>query len=371
MDSSYHQFFQKTGYDTAQYLASLFLRTLHNQVLVETAPLLPQLFNQIWNRLEPSSTASLSERFIEISVHEVVQLVSSSCIQKVNELLQLDYPVPPPSPGGYEPSPSNERGYEILTFLILGAIVISLPVSTMTTCGLLTAVGGMLLTDTSEREDELVSHTKKIINERIRICEERCVKNYVEALKEVREFEDVFGKLFGINFDERSLSLTDELHEKYEVLNNQQRTQESAPGESQKNHQEDNDFKMTKIFTLSVSIDPDHSTKTYFIISTLVVSPPNASLPPSPHHFRVRFSTLRGIYLKLCSLSPSHDVHYNSFPSRTYLPCYEKEFLVERGRGVLGWLRVCESDEKLHDCLSEELMKFKDESRIPALKIFE
>ena len=170
------------------------------------------------------------------------------------------------------------------------------------------------------------------------------------------EFEEYFGKALGISFDQHTLSRLsmDPLHP---IINRL-----PTP-------KEDNDHSNDKIFVLSVSLDPDHSTKTYYIISALI-TPPSSKAPPYLHHFRLRFSSCREIYLNISSLYPHHSLHYDSFPPRTILPCYDGDFLRERARELLGWFRVCESDEELHKSLSVELMKVVEEScdSFPSLK---
>ena len=425
MESAHHQFNQKTDYDTAQYLASRVVRTLLNQALNESTPLLPQLFQRNWERLVPNQTAPEAEKFIQVSVDQFFDLVCSSFLRKGNEFFQLPSPpnVQPPSPpssqtslsGLVESSTEHKQkivgghgfskathdwrtngGYGVVGYFFLGALMISVPVGVVTGLGvgvfsgvgygLLTAVGvpvgacsGLFVSleyelpgfDYEEvvniSREKLEKATKTIVNEKMGKLEEGCVKKLVDFLKGESEnasisgislegWEERFGNLLGINFDQLSLSLGDMRHENYY-------------SQLHKTNQEDiNLEKQNKIFTLSVSLDPDNSTASYFIISTLIIPPPNTLLPPSPYHFRFRFSTCREIYLKICSLHPNHALHFQSFPPRTYLPCYEKSFLIERGRGLLGWLRVCETDDRLHQCLSEEFMKFKGESREVSLQ---
>ena len=155
------------------------------------------------------------------------------------------------------------------------------------------------------------------------------------------EFEDHFGELFGIAFDQVTLSRL--------FLNS---TLE------------------TKICILSVSLDPDYTNGAYYIISTIL--PPSPTNPnPSLHHFRLRFSTCRNIYLSLYSLHPEHSSHYHSFPPRTVLRCYTPDFLKERARLLLDWFRLCECDDALHQSLSDELVQLKETSDpLPSLNTF-
>ena len=90
--------------------------------------------------------------------------------------------------------------------------------------------------------------------------------------------------------------------------------------------------------------------------------PPPSSETPYLHHFRRPFPSCREIYLNISSLHTNHSLHYESFPPRTILPCYDEDFLRERARELLGWFRVCQGDEELHKILSVELMKVADES---------
>ena len=478
------EFNNLTSHHISRFMVKRVVRTLLNQGLQETIPLLPQLFQQTWEHFELGDSTIvpshlIAESLLKANIDIIWGHIARSILLKGGEYFKLPSPSPSDAPPQVPSTPSltniedhitasttpqtkteykdsrslgeiydyqvNDRrvagGYNLgrfgggnkrledISYMMVFAVPLLLMgvgvgVGVGVSSGALAGLGYGLGTFVGG-ETALLSYLESgnlldvfrvgyLENEKIRVMKKEITREKLEEeskdafnrildkledgmvtkLCELMEgsspsdevdgadcssslpppphtpeqFRDTFGKALGITFDQHTLS--------HLATNPLSPLPENSPQLFLNSNDKKDSWSM---FVLSVSVDPDQSIKTHYIISALITpSPPSpssssSSSPSSPspflHHFRLRFSTCRNIYQKIYSAHPNHNNHYESFPARTLLPCYEPSFLKERAEGLLRWLRVCESDEGLCKSLWEELRNVFEVDDVPCLEL--
>ena len=468
---SIDEFNNLTSHHISRFLAGRVVRTLVNQGVQETIPLLPQLFQQTWEHFELGDSTivpshNIAESLLKANINIIWGHIARSILLKGGEYFKLSSPSGPPSHVPSAPSLTNieehitasttpqtkteykdtrsfgeiydehvnysehvpftkrEGGLIVMALVAAPLFVLGVGVGVGVGVvsgalagvgyGLGTFVGGeTLLAGAIETEYlrevyQLKNETRTVITNEItrekleeeskeafnrildkledgmatRLCEFMegsspsdeaeidgvdCSSSPPPPPHTPEQFREIFGKALGITFDQHTLSQL--------ATNPLPPLLENSP-QSLNSNEKDN----WRMFVLSVSVDPDQSIKTHYIISALVTPSPSSSCSSSSsssspettpflHHFRLRFSTCRNIYQKIYYDYPNHNNHFESFPARTLLPCYEPSFLKERAEGLLRWLRVCESDEGLCESLWEEFRKVFEVDDVPCLEL--